>query len=499
MTLCNTPRPAGTNYIHGMVALSTFSYAVLFSSLALYLTHQLQFQPNLANSIVALFLTFNFTLHLIAGYIGSRLLSYRFLLILSILFEISGVALLSWSMTQYIYLGLSLFLIGCGFGSTCLKCLLTQKFQANEHRRETAFFINYSAMNLGFFLGFIAGGYFDMQSNYQGLFQVSIFVNLTSLLFLLIAWRHFDGAEEKWIGRVRKFKRLWGVILILFLFLLVLFGFHYESIANYMVLTLGGLALSAFFGFAALSQEPNEKYKIYAFIILSVASIVFWALFFVEPMGITFFLKNNTQTIILGYKLSPQWFLNLNSIFVIIAAPLAALLFKKLQQLGLEISIPKQFSLALILISLSFYLLCWGIDCSTPTGITGGLWIILHFMTQSLGEVLIAPMGYALVGKLAPKRLQGMMMGFWMMGSGISAALSHYFSNLMAQTNSIDPMISNPYYLKVFHQLGLYGLLAAMLLWALSKPIHQLITNDTPQKTTLAKTSINDLELTYID
>lgn len=480
MTPYNSPVHVGTNYIHCMVALSTFSYAVLFSSLALYLTNRLEFQPSLANGIVGLFLALNFALHLLGGYIGSRLLSYRTLLALSILFEITGITLLSWSITEYIYLGLSFFLIGCGFGSTCLKCLLTQKFEPHDTRRETAFFINYSAMNIGFFLGFIASGYFDMQSNYQDLFQLSILVNLTSLVFMIVGWRHFDSQQDKLIKHARNPRQLLGINIILLVFLFILIGFKYESIANYIVLGSGFFALGAFLCFAKLSRNTHEKYKIYAFIILSVASIVFWMLFFIEPMGITFFLKNNTNTIFLGYRLSPQWFMNLNSIFVIIFAPIAAIFFKKLQQLGLEISVPKQFSCALILISLSFYTLCLGINSSNPQGITGGTWIVLHFITQSIGEVLIAPVGYALVGKLAPKHLQGIMMGFWMMVSGISAALSHYFSNLMTQTDSIDPLLSNPYYLKVFNQLGLYGLLTAIFLLVAANTIQKLITEDQP-------------------
>lgn len=409
----------------------------------------------------------------------------------SVLFEIIGITVLSWSTTEYIYLGLSFFLIGCGFGSTCLKCLLTQKFEPCDTRREMAFFINYSAMNLGFFLGFIASGYFDMQSNYQGLFQLSILVNLTSLIFMAFGWRHFDSQQEKLIGHERKPKQLLGINLIVFVFLLILFGFQYESIANYIVLGAGLFTLCAFLCFAMLSQSSHEKYKIYAFIILATASIVFWMLFFVEPMGITFFLKNNTNIIFWGYRLSPQWFMNLNSIFVIILSPLAAIIFKKLQQSGLEIPVPKQFSYALILIAISFYTLCWGIHSSDIRGMTGGIWIVLHFITQSLGEILIAPVGYALVGKLAPKHLQGIMMGFWMMGSGISAALSHYFSNLMTQTDSIDPLLSNPYYLKVFNQLGFYGFLTALVLLLAANTIQKLITEDPEENTALLLTTAN--------
>ena len=36
-------------------------------------------------------------------------------------------------------------------------------------------------------------------------------------------------------------------------------------------------------------------------------------------------------------------------------------------------------------------------------------------MLQSIGELLISPIGYAMIGKLAPRQYQGVMMGSWML------------------------------------------------------------------------------------
>ena len=475
--------PAGISYLHLTLALSTFSYAVLLSSLALYLTNLLGFTLNHANGVVALFLALNFILHLFGGYIGSRLLSYRNLLAISLLFGVIGLYILSRPQTEYLYLGLSFFLISCGFNSTCINCLLTQKFKPEDNRRETAFFINYAAVNLGFFLGFVAGGYFDLHTNYKDLFQLASLVNLTALVLTGIGWRYFNTQGEIHISINQKSKCLLGIISIIFFLLAMLLGFQYESIANYLVLTCGLMTLIALVCFAILSNNVDIKHKIYAFVILTIASILFWMLFYVGPMGVIYFLKNNTNTVFLTYKISPQWFMNLNSIFVIFGTPVIAILFSKLRAIGIKISISKQFSFAIILISLSFYVLSLGIHYSNALGITAGEWIVLHFFLQSLGEILIAPVGYAMVGKLAPQKLQGIMMGSWMMNSGIAVALSRYFSNLMTQTDSINPLLSNPNYLGVFNQLGWYGFLAASFLLIISNSLQKLIPVDSQENT----------------
>ena len=474
----NQSTSVGTTYIHAIVALSTFSFAVLFSSLALYLTNQLGFQPNLANSIVGLFLALNFALHLFAGYLGGRLLNYKTLLAIALVFETAGMSILSCSITDYLYLGLSFFLIGCGVNSTCLNCLLTQKFQPDDTRRETTFFINYSAMNLGFILGFIISGYFAIQSNYSSLFRLSSFVSLLSFTSMVIGWKHLEDTSQKGLITSHKPKALAAVLILALLILLMLLSFQYLAIANYIVLVSGLIALCGLLCFASLTKNSDEKNKIVAFILLTIASIIFWMLFFVGPMGIIYFLKNNTNTIVLGYKISPQWFMNLNSIFVIIGSPVAATFFRKMQSRGIMPSIPKQFSIALLFITISFYVLSLGIHSASDLGVTGAIWIILHFLLQSIGEILIAPVGFAMIGKLAPKNLQGIMMGFWMMVSGIAATLSHYFSNQMTPIESTNPLLSNPHYLKIFNLLAIYGFLAATFLFLASNFIQRLLTNE---------------------
>ncbi|MCK1850943.1 MFS transporter, partial [Legionella pneumophila] len=62
-------------------AITTFSFAILFSSLSLYLTKNIGLTQMQSNGIVGFFLASNFILHFVAGYIGDRFLSYRLLLV----------------------------------------------------------------------------------------------------------------------------------------------------------------------------------------------------------------------------------------------------------------------------------------------------------------------------------------------------------------------------------------------------------------------------------
>lgn len=121
MDFGNKIRGKGIVYLHWLNGITTFSFAILFSSLSLYLTKKIGLSQTESNGVVGFFLASNFILHFIAGYIGDRLLSNRLLFAISIIIQTLGVMALN-STDSLVYLGLSLFLIGCGLGSTCINC-----------------------------------------------------------------------------------------------------------------------------------------------------------------------------------------------------------------------------------------------------------------------------------------------------------------------------------------------------------------------------------------
>jgi POT family proton-dependent oligopeptide transporter len=106
-------------------------------------------------------------------------------------------------------------------------------------------------------------------------------------------------------------------------------------------------------------------------------------------------------------------------------------------------------------------------------------------VAQSIAELLIGPVGYAMVGRIAPVKLQGILMGTWMMVSGVSASLSSYFSNAMMKTESIDLLLTNADYQQVFSQLGLWALMGAVFLYFISGKIRRLIDNTEETETAI--------------
>jgi POT family proton-dependent oligopeptide transporter len=65
--------------------VSTISYAVLYSTLVLFMTQGLGFTVTKASAVMGVFVAFNFGLHLLGGYVGGRLISYRSLFLIGML------------------------------------------------------------------------------------------------------------------------------------------------------------------------------------------------------------------------------------------------------------------------------------------------------------------------------------------------------------------------------------------------------------------------------
>ena len=61
------------------------------------------------------------------------------------------------------------------------------------------------------------------------------------------------------------------------------------------------------------------------------------------------------------------------------------------------------------------------------------LWLIATYVLITLGEILISPMGQSYVTKVAPPRIQGLMMGGWFGATALGALSSGLFGRLYSR------------------------------------------------------------------
>ncbi|QLZ68978.1 MFS transporter [Legionella sp. PC1000] len=476
--------PQGVTSLYFIQAFSTFSFAVLYSSLSLYINKKLGFSQTTSNSIVGLFLAFNYVLHLLGGVIGGKYLSNRSLFLITTIIQTFGLLVLSLANESLLYIGLSLFLIGCGLNTTCYNTLLSQLFGPDDSRRDKAFFLSYAAMNVGFLSGFITSGFYDYSNNYQHLFYISSVANILTVLTLIFCWRNLKDKELRGFINSREKLRtnITSVWVILLLIPLLVLCFHSSYLSNSLVIitSLGMLLIILTLGLRQKNRE--DKQKIFIYLILATTSIIFWMIYYTGPMGIILFIKNNVDKKIFNYEIATQWILNINAVIIIFGAPVLSILINKFKNRGYNFSTSTQFASAFFILALSFLCLAFAVIFSNNQGFSRLFWVILHFTAITFAELLIGPVGYAMIGRIAPIQLQGILMGTWMMVSGVSASLSQYISNKMVHTQVTDPLITNPDYLHVFYQLGIWALAGGIFLLIIDRKIKNLLDEPLPSK-----------------
>ncbi|MCX0423311.1 oligopeptide:H+ symporter [Aeromonas veronii] len=472
--------PPGSGALFFIQTFSTLGFAVLYSTLVLYATKRLGFSESQANAMMGVFGAFNYGLHLFGGYLGGRYLSNRNLFVMGMVLQVIGCYFIAEMGITGLYWGLAMFLTGSGLNVTCLNMMLTQRFAPDDHRRESAFLWNYAGMNLGFFIGFTVAGYFQLTEDYRTLFLFATLGNIIAIIATFACWpiladistplRHVKGS-----GFYRRM--LVGVAILALLVPALRLLLTHASFSSNFVLLLGAVVLVLLCVMTARHQDTAERSRMVAYLILALGSLIFWSLYQLAPMGLMLFSEHNINLNVFGLQVAPQWIQNINTLVIVIGGPLMALLFNRLRAHGWNIDIPSQFAASLFCMGLGMLVLPIGIHLAGADGLVAFKWIAISYVLQSFGELLISPIGYAMIGKLAPASLQGLMMGCWMMVTGIASVLAGYVSGAMPQNIGSSPVATNPGYSSMFNMLGWGSLAGGVVLLLLVPRLRLLIAS----------------------
>src|SRR5436309_2242673 len=224
-------------------------------------------------------------------------------------------------------------------------------------------------------------------------------------------------------------------------------------------------------------SDRREQRNMIAYLILTVGSLMFWSLYQMAPSGLMLFAINNVDLTVGPVKIQPQWIQNINTVCIVLGGPVLASLFTRMRARGSRIDIPKQFAASLLLMALAFLILPLGIKLAGGDGKSAFVWLFLSYVLQSIGELLIMPIGYAMIGKLAPKQYQGVMMGSWMLVTGLASLFAGDFSGMIPEPTGTTAIATNAGYAKLFAELGAGSLAVGIALVVLIPFLRKLITD----------------------
>lgn len=125
-------------------------------------------------------------------------------------------------------------------------------------------------------------------------------------------------------------------------------------------------------------------------------------------------------------EIGATWFGILNSLFIIIFAPL----FSKWWESKYNPSAATKYGLGLILLGIGFGALALG-SSTIPSGAQVAavsiIWLVLAYLFHTLGELCLSPVSLSYISKLVPGRMIALMFGIWY----IAIAIGNKFAGVM--------------------------------------------------------------------
>jgi proton-dependent oligopeptide transporter, POT family len=382
--------------------------------------------------------------------------------------------------TVTFYVGLVLVALGTGLFKPSISALVGSLYQRDDERRDAGFSIFYMGINIGAFLAPLVTGYLAQSAGFKAALASSGFdpssswhfgfaaagVGMTIGLFVFLGHvRFFNNAERMVRAAVgagdydgrdatawRDTIAIVGGTAVLAAAMVMSDWPGYGWLRDAVLLG----PVFAVFWFATRSSE--EQRRIAAILVFFLAAMIFWAIFEQAGLSIALFADKLTSNEIGGIAFPSAWYLALNSLFVILLAPLFAALWTRMGPS--QPSSPVKFALGLGFLASSFLLMVPA-ALLTAAGKVSPLWLVGLYFLQTVGELFLSPVGLSTMTKLAPVRATGLVLGIWFLGSAFGNKLAGV---LGAGFQSSDPDALS----RFFFDQALFVGLAALFMLALT-------------------------------
>ncbi|WP_405329745.1 peptide MFS transporter [Leeuwenhoekiella sp. LLG6367-2.1] len=208
-----------------------------------------------------------------------------------------------------------------------------------------------------------------------------------------------------------------------------------------------------------LFKQTFGKYKL-ANLILGGSFVIIWALV------ITMLYEQYTAE---APEVPASWFSVLNSLFIIIFAPL----FSKLWESKYNPSVAVKYGIGLILLGVGFAALAYGasdIPQGAKVAAVSIIWLVLAYFFHTMGELCLSPVGLSYVSKLVPGRMIAMMYGVWYLAIAIGNKLAGSSGGMIDQITAEYSL--STFFLLFFFIPGGAGILIILLHPLLKKLMH---------------------------
>ncbi|MGO9830014.1 MAG: peptide MFS transporter [Myxococcaceae bacterium] len=429
--------PKGLYLLFFTEAFERFQYYGMRAFLVLYLvdaTRGLGWSHTEALSLYGTYTGLVYLTPVLGGYIADRFLGQRLSVVLGGTLMMFGQVLCAVKSAPTLYAGLTVLVLGNGFFKANISTMVGQLYAPGDRRRDNAFTIFYMGINLGGFLGpLLAGGVAEEVDWSFGFALSGLGMAIGVATFLALKGRLLPGIgtlREKPSARdVQRFLRGLGVaVLVLAALAWVAVKGPLAGRVNWDVVLLTAIlgTMLGFFiyltFFGKLSKDERDRVIVIFVLVLFV--VFFWAAF--EQAGGLMNLYTDTKVDrgIFAWTVPTTWFQSVNSLFIVLFAPLFAAMWTWLAARGKEPRTATKMALGMLLVSGGFVLMYAAARQSAAEGKAALLWVVGAYLFHTWGELALSPVGLSMITKLAPTRFASALMGVWFLSNAAANKLA---------------------------------------------------------------------------
>ncbi|MFT8825951.1 MAG: peptide MFS transporter [Liquorilactobacillus mali] len=450
VTFLGHPRGLSTLFFTEM--WERFSYYGMRAILLYYMYYAvdaggLGFSKSLALSIMSIYGSLVYLSSVLGGFISDRVWgSRRTVFVGGILIMLGHTVLATPFGKLALFISIALIVVGTGLLKPNVSEMVGDLYQKGDARRDTGFNIFVFGINLGAFIAPIIVGYLGQKVN----FHLGFSLAAIGMLIGLIQY-YFDG--NKYLSKDSLYpndpidpselrtiiKKILLFVIVIALILTIMYLFNLLTISNVILLiTIIAVLIPIYYFVVMLNSRKitkSERLHVWAYVPLFIASILFWSIEEQGAVVLAIFANEQTRLEFLGYSFPSSWFQSMNPLFIMIYAPIFAIIWTALG--SKQPAAPSKFSYGLFFAGLSFlWMMLPGILFSTDTKV-GPLWLIMSWALVIIGEMLISPIGLSATTKLAPKAFESQMMSLWFISDAVAQAFNSQLVRLYNEQNEV--------------------------------------------------------------
>ena len=460
-----------------------FSYYGMRALLIFYLVQHWLFSDSEASIIYGAYTALVYITPVVGGYLADQYIGQRKAVLFGAVLLTFGHFFMAFEgsggqadpIINVFWLALALIIVGSGFLKANISVIVGQLYSRTDVRRDPAYTIFYMGINVGAATASIICGYLGQTYGWQYGFGLAGFGMLLGLVFFVIGKPLLLGKGEPKDPAKIKGGKEWAIYGAgLAMVALCWLAIQYQEMVGVVLGVFGG-GLVLYVLFTAVTKLPSEERdRIFAAMFLILTSIVFWALFEQAGSSLNLFTDRHVDT----QGVNASMFQSINAIYIVLLAPLFAMLWQGLARKGAEPSTPLKFGLAVIQVGLGFLVLVWGAESVGVNVPTPVIFIFLIYLLHTTGELCLSPVGLSAMNRLSPAHMASLIMGTWFFAS----AAGNFAAGLIASATGAEGVgeeSGKEVVLGVYSTVGWYAVGIGVAVMVVSPLIKKLMHLDT--------------------